>query len=176
MRRLLGVRRIRLALVCLLQLVLVGVAVWPQMSARLTGEQYRLAVAPVDPIDPFRGAYVTLDYPGLSQPSDPQPSDPQPSDSQPSDPPPSGELFVPLRHDPAGDLWEPQQAQLQRPNGGPYLRCDSDGWRLRCGIESLFASQRDAKQLERELADGNAVARIRVDGRGNAAVVAVERG
>ena len=161
MRRLLGVRRIRLALVCLLQLVLVGVAVWPQLSARLTGEEYRLAVAPVDPIDPFRGAYVTLDYPGLSQPSDS---------------PPSGELFVPLRLDPARDLWEPQQAQLRRPAAGPYLRCDSDGWRLRCGIESLFASQRDAKRLERELADGDAVARIRVDGRGNAAVVAVERG
>ena len=166
MRRLFGVRRIRVALVCLLQLVLVGVAVWPQLSARLTGEEYRLAVAPVDPIDPFRGAYVTLDYPGLSQPSD----------SQPSDSPPSGELFVPLRRDPAGDLWEPQQAQLQRPTGGPYLRCDSDGWQLRCGIESLFASQRDAKRLEGELADGEAVARIRVDGRGNAAVVAVERG
>ncbi len=171
MRRLFGVRRIRVALVCLAQLVLVGVAVWPQLSARLTGEQYRLAVAPVDPIDPFRGAYVTLDYPGLSQPSDSQPSDAQPSES-----PPSGELFVPLRRDPAGDLWEPQQAQLQRPTGGPYLRCDSDGWQLRCGIESLFASQRDAKRLERELADGDAVARIRVDGRGNAAVVAVERG
>lgn len=166
MRRLLGVRRIRLALVCLLQLVLVGVAVWPQLSARLTGEQYRLAVAPVDPIDPFRGAYVTLDYPGLSQPSDSPPSDSQPS----------GELFVPLRRDPAGDLWEPQQAQHQRPAAGPYLRCDSDGWQLRCGIESLFASQRDAKRLERELADGEAVARIRVEGRGNAAVVAVERG
>ncbi len=161
MRRLLGVRRIRLALVCLLQLVLVGVAVWPQLSARLTGEEYRLAVAPVDPIDPFRGAYVTLDYSGLSRPSDS---------------PPSGELFVPLRRDPAGGLWEPLQAQLRRPAAGPYLRCDSDGWQLRCGIESLFASQRDAKRLERELADGDAVARIRVDGRGNAAVVAVERG
>ena len=85
-------------------------------------------------------------------------------------------MFGPLQHDPAGDLWEPQPAQLRRPTGGPYLRCDSDGWQLRCGIESLFASQRDAKRLERELADGNAVARIRVDGRGNAAVVAVERG
>ncbi len=161
MRRLLGVRRIRVALVCLLQLVLVGVAVWPQLSARLTGEQYRLAVAPVDPIDPFRGAYVRLDYPGLSRPSDSLPS---------------GELFVPLRFHPARDLWEPLPAQLRRPTGGPYLRCDSDGWQLRCGIESLFASQREAKRLERELADGDAVARIRVDGRGNAAVVAVERG
>jgi uncharacterized membrane-anchored protein len=148
-------------LVCLLQLVLVAVAVWPQLSARLTGEEYRLAVAPVDPIDPFRGAYVTLDYPGLSRPSDS---------------PPSGELFVPLQRATAGDVWEPLPAQLRRPAGGPYLRCDSDGWRLRCGIESLFASQREAKRLERELAVGDAVARVRVDGRGNAAVVAVERG
>ena len=47
--------------------VLVGLAVRPQLSARLTGETYELAVAPLDPIDPFRGAYVTLDYPGLEQ-------------------------------------------------------------------------------------------------------------
>lgn len=157
----LGSRRVRVALACLLQLLLVGLAVAPSLSARLTGKEYGLAVQPVDPIDPFRGAYVRLDYPGLSQPDDALPS---------------GEVFVPLRPTADRDLWEPSPAQSRRPAGGPYLRCDSDGWQVLCGIESLFASQREAKRLEQELADGDAVARIRVDGRGNAAVVAVEPG
>ena len=47
------------------QAALVGVAVAPQLSARVTGDTYLFRVAPLDPIDPFRGAYVTLDYPDL---------------------------------------------------------------------------------------------------------------
>ena len=40
-------RTTRLAAVLAVQAVLVGVAVAPQLSARLTGQEYRLAVAPV---------------------------------------------------------------------------------------------------------------------------------
>ena len=47
------------------QAALVGVAVAPQLSARVTGDTYLFRVAPLDPIDPFRGAYVTLGYPDL---------------------------------------------------------------------------------------------------------------
>lgn len=152
-------RRTRVVAACVLQLVLVGIAVAPSLSARVTGEEYRLAVAPVDPIDPFRGAYVTLQYPGLVESL--------PADGWST----TGTVFVPL--EPSGELWEGGRAQRQAPNSGPYLRCESEGWRVRCGIESFFASQDRARELERELVDG-AVARIRVDGRGNAAVVAVE--
>ena len=152
-------RRARVAAACLLQLLLVGVAVAPSLSARVTGEEYLLAVAPVDPIDPFRGAYVTLDYPGLA--------DAVPDDGSG----PRGTVYVPLRQA-EGDLWAGGRAQDERPDSGPYLRCESEGWRVRCGIESLFASQDRARELERELMNG-AVARIRVDGRGNAAVVEV---
>ncbi len=56
---------LKVGAVALVQLALVGVAVAPRLSARLTGDEYRLRVAPVDPIDPFRGAYVDLDYPDL---------------------------------------------------------------------------------------------------------------
>jgi uncharacterized membrane-anchored protein len=153
-----GRRRARIAAACVLQLLLVGVAVAPSLSARLLGEEYRLAVAPVDPIDPFRGAYVTLDYPGLAE-------------ALPDEGGLTGTVFVPLER--VGDLWEGGRAQTERPAGGPYLRCASEGWRVRCGIESVFASQARARELERELVHG-AVARIRVDGRGNAAVVAIE--
>ena len=149
---------LRLAVSCLLSAGLVALAVWPQLSARLTGETYELAVAPVDPIDPFRGAYVTLDYPGLEQA--------QPTLWSGDDRP----VFVPLRRTGGSSLWTGGPARRDEPATGPYLRCDAGQGRLRCGIESLFASQDDARRLEQELTDG-AVARVRVDGRGNAAVV-----
>ena len=53
------------AVVATSQLALVGLAVAPQLSARIVGDTYLVRVAPVDPIDPFRGAYVALDYPDL---------------------------------------------------------------------------------------------------------------
>jgi hypothetical protein len=59
-----------------------------------------------------------------------------------------------------------------RPSDGPYLRCEAD-YVLRCGIESLFASQEDARRLEQELADG-AVATVRIDDRGNAALMGID--
>src|SRR4029078_7535393 len=55
----------KVTVVALVQLVLLAVAVAPRVSPRLTGDEYLLRVAPVDPIDPFRGAYVDLDYPDL---------------------------------------------------------------------------------------------------------------
>ena len=151
---------LRIAAACVLQLALVGVAVAPSLSARVTGDEYLLEVAPVDPIDPFRGAYVTLDYPGLA--------DALPED----DTRPQGTVFVPLEPVPGSDLWRGSRAQTDRPRSGPYLRCEAD-YRVRCGIESWFASQDSAKRLERELV-GGAVARVRVDDRGNAAVVDVD--
>ena len=150
----------RIAAACALQLAVVGVAVAPSLSARVTGEELRLEVAPVDPIDPFRGAYVTLDYPGLA--------DAVPDDGSG----PSGTVFVPLEQAAGSGLWRGGRAQVQRPERGRYLRCEAD-YRVRCGIESFFASQDSAQRLERELVQG-AVARIRLDGRGNAAVVGVE--
>ena len=148
---------VRLAVACLVSAVLVGLAVRPQLSARLTGEVYELAVAPIDPIDPFRGAYVTLDYPGLQSA--------QPTRWQGDEVP----VFVPLEQTDGG-LWTGGRALREAPARGPYLRCDAGQGRLRCGIESLFAPQDEARRLEQDLADG-AVARVKVDGSGNAAVV-----
>ena len=153
---------VRLAVACLVSAVLVGLAVRPQLSARLTGETYELAVAPLDPIDPFRGAYVTLDYPGLQSA--------RPTSWQGGAVP----VFVPLERTGSG-LWTGGRALREEPASGPYLRCDAGEGRLRCGIESLFASQDEARRLEQDLADG-AVARVKVDGSGNAAVVGLAGG
>jgi len=148
--------RVRLGAALAVQALLVAGAVAPQLSARLTGDEVLLEVAPLDPIDPFRGAYVTLDYPGLPHALE--------------RPHPTGTVFVPLQE--SGDVVTGERVLRAAPEDGRYLRCSSDGFGLRCGIESLFASQAEARRLERQLADG-AVARVRVDGRGNAAVVAV---
>jgi uncharacterized membrane-anchored protein len=110
----------------------------------------------VDPIDPFRGAYVDLSYPDL-RPADGGPTLPE-----------DGTTFVPLVRE--GDFWVAGGYETERPADGPYLRCDSDGWDLSCGIESWFTGQDDARRLEAEVADG-AVATVRVDDRGNAVIV-----
>ncbi|MGH3362680.1 MAG: GDYXXLXY domain-containing protein [Nocardioides sp.] len=151
----------KVALVAVLQLALVPLAVWPQLSARATGDTYRMRVAPVDPIDPFRGAYVDLRYPDLRtmEMSDP----PSLEDGD------SGAVYATLVQD--GEVWVLGEYTRTRPDEGPYLACDDRYWAIRCGIESWFASQDEARRLERALADNGAVATIKIDGRGNAAIV-----
>ena len=146
----------RIVLVAAVQLACVLATVSPQLSARAAGDEYRLEVAPVDPIDPFRGAYVTLDYPGIREADDGE----------------SGALYVALVKD--GDLWRPGQSSRTRPDRGPYLACDDTYWRVRCGIESWFVPQDEAARLDRALAERGAVATVRIDSRGNAAIVGLE--
>ena len=147
------------AVVALIQAVLVVVAVAPRLSAHVRGDEYRLRVAPLDPIDPFRGAYVTLSYPDL-----------QPRSRRADRGVPEGTVYVPLVAD--GELWKADDYQSSRPDDGPYLTCDSSGWSLSCGIESWFTDQDEARRLEQEVAAG-AIATVKIDDRGNAAVVAL---
>jgi len=154
---------VKVVVVALVQLALVGVAVAPRLSARLTGDEYRLRVAPVDPIDPFRGAYVDLDYPDLSLDD----ASPDPDDDE-------GTLYVTLVRD--GEVWTAGEYTRARPSGTPYLACDDRDWRIRCGIESLFLPQDEAAAMQEDVAGGTMVAVVKVDGRGHAALVRVEAG
>ena len=154
----------RVALVAVLQLVLVGVGVAPQLAARTTGEEYRLVVRPIDPIDPFRGAYVTLDYPGLQAPARSRP--PSMDDGE------SGDLYVTLVQ--KGAVWTSGEYTRTRPEKGPYLACDDRDWAIRCGIESWFVPQDEAAGLEDALARDGAIATVKVDDRGRAAIVALD--
>ncbi|QBR93464.1 GDYXXLXY domain-containing protein [Nocardioides euryhalodurans] len=150
---------LKIAALAATQLALVGLAVAPQLSSRVTGEDYRMAVRPVDPIDPFRGAYVTLSYPGLREAG---------RAAERSDG--GGDVYVPLVEKDGswvGDGWT-----RERPDTMPYLTCDDRSWELRCGIESYFVPQDRAQELEDQLVDGG-VATIRIDSRGNASVVTV---
>jgi uncharacterized membrane-anchored protein len=151
---------LKVAVVAVVQLAVVGVAVAPRLSARMTGEEYRLRVAPVDPIDPFRGAYVALDYPDIRDDAGDDPGD-------------LGPLYVALVPD--GDVWVARSYSRERPADGPYLACDDRDWGTQCGIESFFLPQDEAAAMEEDVAGGAMVAVVKVDDRGNAALVRVER-
>jgi uncharacterized membrane-anchored protein len=152
-------RPARVAAAVVVQLALVAVAVFGQLSARLTGDEYSFRVEPVDPIDPFRGAYVALDYPDLVPNNENLPGD-------------RGDVFLPLTED--GEVWAAGTPTRTRPDDGPYLACTDRNYEVRCGIDSWFLPQDDARELEGAIRDGDVVARVRIDGRGNAALVAVD--
>lgn len=152
----------------LAQLALVGVGVAPQLSARATGDSYLLRVEPLDPIDPFRGAYVALAYPDLRR--DESEGIGGEGLGSLDDGMPKGEVFVTLTR--TGEVWVAQDYLRERPESGPYLACDDRSWQIRCGIDSLFLPQEQALAMEESLADG-AYAEVRIDSRGNAAVVEV---
>lgn len=166
-------RTARVAVAVVVQALLVAVAVWGPLSARLTGEEVRLRVVPVDPIDPFRGAYVDLGYPDLpdqpvvfGEPGEVPPENPDVDER--------GTAYVPLVRE--GEVWVGGPLVRTRPTEGLYLRCDDSDWRLRCGIESLFLPQDQAKAMQDAVAGGGAVATVRVDSRGNAALLGVDPG
>jgi uncharacterized membrane-anchored protein len=150
---------VKVVVVALISLAFVGAAVAPRLSARLTGDEYRLRVEPVDPIDPFRGAYVALGYPDIRANAEDDGSD-------------LGALYVTLVQE--GDVWVAGEYLDERPTGVPYLACDDRGWDTSCGIESLFLPQDEAAALEKDVAGGEMVAVVKVDGRGNAALVGLE--
>ncbi len=156
----------RVAVVALVQLALVLLVLWPRVSAHVVGEEYRLRVAAYDPIDPFRGAYVDLDYPDLGTPRAGQQSG--------RDIPGHGSVYVPLVED--GDVWRGAGWSTARPGAGPYLSCAADGWRIRCGIESWFADQDEARIVGERLGRAGGVATVRVDGRGHAVLVGLDPG
>lgn len=162
-------RTVRVAVAAVVQLVLVGAVVWAPVSARLTGEEVRLRVAPVDPIDPFRGAYVDLSYPDL--PHQPGLVVTDPSTEVEDRAEARGTAYVPLTR--RGEVWVGEAVRRTPPEAGPYLRCDDSSWRLRCGIESLWLPQDEAASAQDSLRGGTSVATVRVDSRGHAALVGV---
>ncbi|GII56858.1 hypothetical protein Pth03_52470 [Planotetraspora thailandica] len=147
-------RPVLVAAALILQAVLLVAAVAPRLSARMTGTEYQLAVGLVDPIDPLRGAYAHLDYPGLPR-----------ADGQSQ-----GRVYVPLARD--DGLWSGSSIVRQRPASGPYIACESAGYGwLSCGIDSLFLPQDEAALVQNQLAGNRMAAVVKIDADGNAAVV-----
>lgn len=148
-------RPLAIALALVVQLALLAAVAAPRMLPRLTGEEYRLAMVAVDPVDPFRGAYVDLRLRGVPNFTERE-----------------GTVYVPLIR--RGDgTYRGSGTRAVAPSQRPYLRCHADG-DVRCGIESFFASQGTARRLDRELRDGGAIARVKIDGGGRAALVGLQ--
>src|ERR687898_778956 len=152
------------SIIAVSQLALVTVGVAPQLSARVAGNTYVVRVAPVDPIDPFRGAYVALDYPDLRH--DGSQSSVEPG-LGPLDEGERGDVYITLVR--TDGVWAADEWTRDRPEAGPYLACDDRSWQVRCGIESFFLPQDRAAATE-DLLRAGAVAEVRIDGRGHAAV------
>ena len=81
-------------------------------------------------------------------------------------------MFLPLTED--GEVWAAGTPTRTRPDDGPYLACTDRNYEIRCGIDGWFLPQDEARELEGAIRDGDVVARVRIDDRGNAALVAVE--
>ena len=161
-------RAVRVGAVVVAQLLLVGVAVWAPLSARLTGSEVVLRVEPVDPVDPFRGAYVALSYPDLPDPAVGSGTSEQEQEAVDAA---RGTAYVPLTR--RGEVWVGGPVRRTPPPDALYLRCDDSSWQLECGIESWFLPQDEAAGMQAALRDGTALATVKVDGSGNAALVDV---
>lgn len=153
------------AVVATAQAMLIGVAVAPQVWARTTGDTYVVRVAPVDPIDPYRGAYVALKYPDLHA----RGGRLRASGLKREDDGINHPVYITLRQE--GEVWVADEIGRTRPDEQPYLACAST-WTISCGIESWFLPQDEALRMERDLAKGG-YAELKVDGRGHAALVDV---
>jgi uncharacterized membrane-anchored protein len=158
-------RTLTVGLVVAAQAVLVAVGVAPQLSARLTGDTYTFRVEAVDPIDPFRGAYVTLGYPDLRRDGSTGSGGEGAMDDGES-----GAVYITLAEQDGVSV--ASDYLRDRPDSGPYLACDDTGWEIRCGIESWFQPQDEAARMQDVLREG-ALAEVRIDSRGHAALMDV---
>jgi len=110
----------------LLTLVLIG---WNE-RALASGTHVTLRTAPVDPVDLFRGRYVTLTY-ELGRVS--------------AFGPEGTTVYVPLRR--AGDVWVGGPPSLVRPDE-TFIRGVVTPSGIRFGIERYFTDEREARRLE----------------------------
>ncbi len=138
-----------------LQLVLLLIVAAPRLSPRLFGDTYLLKAAPVDPIDPFRGAYVDIAYKGMPQWTERE-----------------GQVFAKLKR--MDNHWQVDGVSGKKPSSGPYMSCKAVDQAISCGIESLFLSQDKAKSMEKKLAEGGGIAKVKIDGSGRAALVSLK--
>ena len=142
-------RGVTVAVVAAIQPGLVAVAVAPQISARVVGDTQPYALSPLDPIDPFRGAYVTLDYPDLAPD---QSASAGGTGMGALDDGERGDVYVTLAQQDEDCV--ARDYSRERPATGDYLTCDDSDWQIRCGIESFFLPQDKAAATSRRSATG----------------------
>jgi uncharacterized membrane-anchored protein len=121
-----------------------------------TGEKVRLKTQPVDPIDFFRGRYVTLSYDISRVRMDGNPA-------------PGTTVYVPLHE--AGPYWTGDFASTIRPPSGRFIRGRvTDAAQVRYGIETYFVDEREARKYERAAASGDLYVDVVLDDGGKARI------
>ncbi len=144
----------RLIAVALVSIGLVIAGVFGQLSAAATGTVITMKVAPVDPIDPLRGAYVALSYPSITKFA---------TEADANEP-----VYVTVGK--SGDTWEATSASRTRPASGTYLACQRKFSAIECGASSYFLPQTKAAEFNWKQ---SRVATLKVDSRGRVFLVGV---
>ena len=121
-----------------------------------TGDEVRLKTQPVDPIDFFRGRYVTLSYDISRVRMDGNPA-------------PGTTVYVPLRD--TGPYWTGDFASTSRPPTGRFIRGQvTDAAQIRYGIETYFVDEREARKYESAAASGGLYVDVVLDDGGKARI------
>ncbi len=121
-----------------------------------TGDEVRLRTQPIDPVDFFRGRYVTLSY-DIS------------SVRTVGSPEPGTRVYVPL-HD-AGPYWTGDFASPTRPATGRFISgLVTDSGQVRYGIETYFVDEREASKYEGAAAAGQLYVDVVLDDSGKARI------
>jgi uncharacterized membrane-anchored protein len=141
------------ALQAVVPLALIG---WNEL-ALATGETVTLRTVPVDPIDLFRGRYVTLRYDisSLRRPPGADPGD---------------TVYVPLHR--VGDYWTGERAWPTPPREHPFIRGRITSSGITYGIETYYADEDEARRLERRA--GTLAVRVVLDEDGRARISGIE--
>jgi uncharacterized membrane-anchored protein len=139
-------------LVAVQALVPLGLIAWNEV-ALARGTEVTLRTVPVDPLDLFRGRYVTLRYEisGLPRPPGAEPGE---------------TVYVALRRD--GDRWTGDRATRER-SGRTFIRGTVSDGGIVYGIETYYADEDEAPRLEREAREGLDV-RVVLDDDGKARI------
>jgi uncharacterized membrane-anchored protein len=125
-------RRIAFAVLVAAQLLIPLALIGVNEVALATGEKVTLMTEPIDPLDPFRGRYVELNYEIARLP----------------DYAPAGTVYVELTR--RGERWVVHDVHASHPHGDrPVIRGDlRDGFAV-YGIETYYADEDEAPRLER---------------------------
>lgn len=144
-------------LVAVQALVPLGLIAWNEL-ALASGTEVTLRTVPVDPIDLFRGRYVTLRY--------------EVSEAEVEPGTRAGDtVYVSLREE--GGRWVGGRATRGRPDGDTVIRGRFNGSTIVYGIETYYADEDEARRLEAEAGDGLDV-RVVLDDDGRARISGVE--
>ena len=142
-----------LAVVCAQLLFPLGVIAYNEAKLA-SGEDVRLHVQPVDPVDFFRGEYVALTY-DISR-----------IDVGGLDP--GTTVYVPL-HEEDG-FWTGSSAALDKPSGTFIRGHTSELGGIEFGIETYFVEEGQSRKYEQAVGRGNLYVDVAIDDDGGAKI------